>query len=145
MLQSLGSSPSRDNDHQCCDCCSPSALTLPTYSKLNIFVQRAAVAKKKRRRAVREVDTDRLKEKLLEARGQALTASDSYCMCGVDFFCSTDAIIKLCDQAKYVEDISDFPVELFGIRKDIKAVFFSVICESCPLIKDVRIQRRRLT
>ena len=50
-------------------CCSPSALTLSTYSKLNVFVQTTAVAKKCRR-AVRKVDTN---QKLLEAREQSFS------------------------------------------------------------------------
>ena len=102
------------------------------------------MTKRKRRQAVREVDKHRLKDKLTEAREHALTLNVSYCMCGTDFFCSDEVISKLCDQDKYIEDLSDFPVELFGVRKDVKLILFRVICDFCPLIKDVRVQRRRL-
>ena len=40
------------------------------------------------------------------------------------FFCSDSVIDKLCEQAKFIETVDDFPVELFGIRQEIKHTFF---------------------
>ena len=93
---------------------------------------------------MREVEKDRLREKLIEAREQVLNQKDSFCMCGVEFLCSDSVVDKLCDQAKYIEDINDFPTELFGVRREIKLTFFSIICNNCPLISHDSMFRRRL-
>ena len=106
MLESLGDSSTCrttnvSTDFECCDSCSPSALTLSMYSRLAVLDQ-GAVTRRKRKRAVRSVDKDTLREKLITAREHFLH------MVGVNFD-------KLCGEAKYIETI---PPELFGLRSD---------------------------
>lgn len=145
LLQSLGDSSKAgaSDQFECCDCCSPSALSSSAYSRLNILKQ-GVVSRVKRRRAVRSVDKDLLKDKLVTARNSLFQQQDDFCAVGVQFFCSDSVIDKLCEQARFVENVDDFPDELFGIRKEIKHIFFSIICSTCSLINDSRSQRRRL-
>ena len=82
------------------------------------------VSKSKRRRAVRSVDKDQLKDKLITARDSLLQQQDDFYAVGVQFFCSDSVIDKLCEKARFIENEDDFPVELFGIRQDIKHFFF---------------------
>ena len=145
LLQSLGDSSTAvaSNHFECCDCCSPSALSSSSYSRLNIL-KKGVVSRIKRRRAIRSVDKDLLKDKLVSARNSLLQQQDDFCVVGVNFFCSDSIIDKLCEQAKFIETVDDFSVELFGIRQEIKHTFFSIICNTCSLISDSRSQRRRL-
>ena len=146
MLESLGDlticRTANGSSFECCDRCSPSALTLPPYSRLAILVQGVA-SSRKRRRAVRTVDRDALRDKLVTTRDNFLAQRSDFCMVGVGFVCADSVIDKLCDEAKYIETIEDIPAELFGIRSELKLSFFFVICDTCSLIHHCT-QRRRL-
>ena len=143
LLQGLGDSSTTDasNRFECCDCCCPSALSSSAYCRLNILKQGVA-SRVKRRRAARSVDKDLLKDKLVTARNSFLQQQDDFCAVGIQFICSDSVIDKLCEQAKFIQNIDDFPVELFGIRQEIKHTFFSIICTTCSLISESRSQRR---
>ena len=125
LVQGLGDSSITDasNRFECCDCCCPSALSSSAYCRLNILKQGVA-SRVKRRRAARSVDKDLLKNKLVTARNSFLQQQDDFCAVGIQFICSDSVIDKLCEQAKFIKNIDDFPVELFGIRQEIKHTFF---------------------
>ena len=133
MLDCLGDpSTRRVPQFECCDSCSPSALSLPAYKILAILDQQAVI-RKKRRRAVRRVEKVILKEKLIIARDEFLERRSDFYMVGASFLCSDDVVDKLCDEAKYIGAIEDIPAELFGIWPDLKDMFFQIICENCTL------------
>ena len=85
MLQGLGDSTVVTSKPECCDCCSPSALSSLPYSRLNILKQ-GVVSRNKRRRAVRSVDKDQLKDDLTAARDTLLRQQDDFYAVGVQFF-----------------------------------------------------------
>ena len=105
----------------CCDICS-----VPVSGRLNIF-SAGRQSKRKRRRAVRTVDKDRLEEKLMMAREEFRLKHPAFQMLGIDFVCPTSTIKKLCEEAKYIVSADDFPVE---VRIELKDTFFSVIASS---------------
>ena len=138
MLDCLGDPRTRRAPaFECCDCCSPSALTLPVYKQLAVLDKGVAM-RRKRRRAVRRVDKVILKEKLSKARDDLLERISDFYMVGASFLCSDSVIDKLCDDAKYIEEIEDMPAELFGIWSELKPTFYQIICENCTLIHSVR-------
>ena len=87
---------------------------------------------------MRRVDKVILKEKLIKARDDLLEQRSDFYMVGASFLCSDSVLDKLCDEAKYIQDIEDIPAELFGIWSELKATFYQIICENCTLIHSVR-------
>ena len=79
MLDCLGDP--RTPVFKCCDCCSPSALTLPVYKQLAVL-DKGVTKRRKRRRAVRRVDKVILKEKLIKARDDPLEQKSDFYMVG---------------------------------------------------------------
>ena len=138
MLDCLGDPRThRAPAFECCDSCSPSALTLPVYKQLAVL-DKGVTMRRKRRRAVRRVDKVILKEKLIKARDDLLEQRSDFYMVGASFLCSDSVLDKLCDEAKYIQDIEDIPAELFGIWSELKATFYQIICKNCTLIHSVR-------
>ena len=125
MLESLGDlticTTASGSSFECCDHCSPSALSLPPYGRLAILVQGVAPSIK-RRRAARKVNRDTLRDKLVATRDTFLAQRSDFCIVG--FICADSVIDKLCDEAKYIETFDDIPAKLFGIRSELKLPFF---------------------
>ena len=118
LLECLGD-PSTINcpEFKCCDCCCRSALTLPSYTKLDVIDQRV-VTRKKRKVEVRSVEKTVLRQKLVQARRDFLEQRDDLYMIGASFVCPDSAIDNLCAEAKYIKVFDDIPAELFGIWPD---------------------------
>lgn len=106
----------------CCDVCS----VHPHSGRLDLFSV-PMINKRKRRRAVREVNKDLLEEELKKAREDFMTKHPAYQMVGIDFICPTSTIKKLCEEARFIVSIDDLPI---GIRSELKDVFFRLLLSS---------------
>ena len=105
----------------CCNNCSD----YPTSSRLDLFGG-LKVKKRNRRRAVRTVKLD-LKEKLKLARAEFLQQHPPFEIVGLQNICPDSSILKLCEEARFISSIDDFPIE---IRLELKHIFFRVIQSS---------------
>ena len=106
----------------CCDVCS-----VPVRGRLDLFSAAGKRSRKKRRRAVRTVDTETLAEKLKMARERFRREHPAFQMVGIDFVCPTSTIEKLCKEAKYIVSADDLPTE---VRSELKDIFISIIASS---------------
>ena len=80
LLDGIGGSAEGENDYGCCDVCSPDLFF---DERLDVF--RVQTVKRKRRRAVRNIDGD-LKQKLLAVREEVYKERASFSMIGIRFF-----------------------------------------------------------
>ena len=128
------------SSYECCDCCSPSTLTLPQYKHLAVL-NPGPVPRKKRRRVVRTVDSDILRGLLTKARDDFVDKKPEFYMVEVGFVCSDEVIEKLCKEAKYLSSVGDIPSEFFCLCSELKETFYSIISSCCTLIENRR-QRR---
>ena len=139
MLESIGSPNARacstatDSNFKCCDCCCPFAPTPPSYCTLDVL-KPSIQTRRKRKRAVRTVDKKCLREQLVRTREEFLSQRSDFRMVGVGFVCADGIIDKLCDEAKYIENVDDLSPDFNGVRADLKLLFFAVIRDTCSLI-----------
>ena len=121
LIESVGGSVQGTTSEFCCNNCSD----YPTSSRLDIFGW-LKVKKRKRRRAVRTVKLD-LKEKLKLAHAEFLQQHPPFEIVGLQNICPDSSILKLCEEARFISSIDDFPIE---IRLELKHIFFRVIQSS---------------
>ena len=122
LISGIGGSVQETTRTGCCDVCS-----VPVCGRLDIFSAAGRQSRKKRRRAVRTVDTVSLAEKLKITRERFRREHPAFQMVGIDFVCPTSTIEKLCKEAKYIVSADDLPTE---VRSELKDIFISIIVSS---------------
>ena len=123
----------------CCDVCSPQAIK--SCDRLDVLKVGKVICRKKRVavRVVNEELSKTLKEQLVAERDRYLEDNPCFCSVGASFVCPDVTIDELCSQVEYIHTSSD--ISLFGVRSDLKDIFFKVI--SSVLSQTVRRTRHR--
>ena len=72
---------------RCCDVCCPSAFDVPHNERLSMF-EATTVSSHKRRRAMRVVDQEDLRAKLITVRDESFREKSDFCMIGLSLYCA---------------------------------------------------------
>lgn len=112
----------REDDFGCCDVCAG----YPANSRLDIL---ARVPTKRKLKRVRRAVDPKLEETLKEIRERVFCEHPAFRMLGVSFFCPDSTIKKICEEAEYARDCSDFTVQL---RAELKDKIYSAVLKSFP-------------
>ena len=134
LLDSIGGSLKGRNDYGCCDVCSPDLFF---DERFDIFQVQSV--KRKRRRAVRNVEDD-LKQKLIAVREEVYRERSSFSILGIRFLYPDSTINNICKEAKYIESAED--AVLLRVRPELREKFFNVVADTSSCIH--RSRKRRI-